>query len=60
MLFLGGVTDAHFEEGEVHLFGVCVLLFVHTSVQVLHVQHNAQQSVHLVLRNVLQVSHMVT
>lgn len=50
----------HFEEREVNLFSVRILLFMDTRVQVLHIQYNPKQSVHLLLRHILQVRHMVT
>lgn len=49
----------HFEEGEVDLLGVGVLLLVHTSVEILHIQDNTQEPVHFLLRNILEVGDVV-
>ena len=48
-----------FEKVEIDLFGVGVLLLVDAGVEGFHVQDDAQESVHLLLRHVLQVGHMV-
>ncbi len=50
----------HFEERKVNLFSVRILFFMDTCVQILHIQHNSKQSVHLLLWHILQVCHMVT
>lgn len=33
-------AEAYFEEGEVDLLRVCILLFVNTRVEILHIQDN--------------------
>lgn len=45
-------AKAYFEEGEVDLFRVGVLLFMYTRVEILHIQDNTKKSVHLLLGNV--------
>lgn len=42
-------AEAYFEEGKVDLFRVSILLFVHTRVEILHIQDNTQKSVHFLL-----------
>lgn len=49
----------HLEQVEIHLLGVRVLLLVHRHEEVFHVHHHAQQPVDLLLRDVLQVGHVV-
>lgn len=51
--------QTHLEQVEIHLLGVRVLLLVHRHEEVFHVHHHAQQPVDLLLRDVLQVGHMV-
>ena len=49
---------SHLEQVEINLLGVGIFFPVDTGKEILHIQHDPQQSVHLLLRHVLQVRHV--
>ena len=55
---LENTASEKFEQVEVDLLGVVVLLLVDAHEKILHIHHDTQQSVEFVLRRVVEVAHV--